>query len=295
MAVHTAEGDADLPGRQRRRDPRALAQLYDRYGRAVYSLTLHDLRDARLAEDLVQETFLRAWNRIQTLDAGQQELGPWLLTVARDVTADYLRSAGGSERDASVVKEPDAAPPAKLRRRILAAAGYEQRHFGWPLFWAAVAVWALFAAFYFNNRERGFADAALRLRDQMRTQTMDLTHRNEALAIVNGSGTMMKSFGEGKSQEPQGKVFVNPGQGVLLMVSNLPPAPAGKAYQMWVIPKDGNPISGGMFRPEGDGSAMHIERGPMDMHAAGTIAVTVENETGVPRPTSLPLIAAPIQ
>jgi anti-sigma-K factor RskA len=129
----------------------------------------------------------------------------------------------------------------------------------------------------------------------MRTQTMDLTHRNEALAIVNGSGTMMKSFGEGKSQEPQGKVFVNPGQGVLLMVSNLPPAPAGKAYQMWVIPKDGNPISGGMFRPEGDGSAMHIERGPMDMHAAGTIAVTVENETGVPRPTSLPLIAAPIQ
>src|SRR5215472_4372660 len=94
MAV-LAEGDVELAERLQRRDPRALAELYDRYGRLAYALIVRVVRDGALAEDLVQETFLRVWNRARGFDAERGALGPWLLAVARNRAIDYVRSAGG--------------------------------------------------------------------------------------------------------------------------------------------------------------------------------------------------------
>lgn len=106
MAV-LAHGDGELAERLRKRDPQALAELYDRYGRLVYSLIVRVVRDGALAEDLVQETFLRVWNRAQGFDAERGALGPWLLAVARNRAIDYLRSAGGRERKALELEEVD--------------------------------------------------------------------------------------------------------------------------------------------------------------------------------------------
>jgi RNA polymerase sigma-70 factor (ECF subfamily) len=105
LALRVAEGDGDLVLRLRRRDPQALADLYDRYGRLVFSLILRVVRDTGIAEDLVQETFLRVWNRIQGFEAGKGSIGPWLLAVARNRAIDYLRSAGGRERNAMDLEE----------------------------------------------------------------------------------------------------------------------------------------------------------------------------------------------
>ncbi len=99
MAV-LAHGDKELAERLRKRDAQALAELYDRYGRVVYSLIVRVVRDGALAEDLVQETFLRVWNRAQGFDAERGALGSWLMAVARNRAIDYLRSAGGRERNA---------------------------------------------------------------------------------------------------------------------------------------------------------------------------------------------------
>ena len=90
-----------------RRDPHALAELYDRYGRLAYSLILRVVRDTGIAEDLVQETFLRVWNRVHGFDAQKGSIGPWLLAVARNRAIDYLRSAGGRERNALEFEETD--------------------------------------------------------------------------------------------------------------------------------------------------------------------------------------------
>jgi RNA polymerase sigma-70 factor (ECF subfamily) len=102
-----AEGDAELATRLQRRDPLALADLYDRYGRLAYSLIVRVVRDGAIAEDLVQETFLRVWNRAQGFDAQRGALGPWLLAVARNRAIDYLRSASGRERNAIELEEVD--------------------------------------------------------------------------------------------------------------------------------------------------------------------------------------------
>jgi RNA polymerase sigma-70 factor, ECF subfamily len=107
MAVHATDGDPELVRRLQRRDPQALAELYDRYGRIAFSLILRVVRDAATAEDLVQETFLRVWNRVQGFDCDKGSIGPWLLAVARNRAIDYLRSVAGRERNALEFEETD--------------------------------------------------------------------------------------------------------------------------------------------------------------------------------------------
>ncbi len=95
FAIYVEGDDGDLAKRLQRREAGALGELYDRYGKLAYSLIFRVVRDAGVAEDLVQETFLRVWNRSQGFDAERGALGPWLLAVARNRAIDYVRSSGG--------------------------------------------------------------------------------------------------------------------------------------------------------------------------------------------------------
>lgn len=87
--------DGDLARRLQSRDPSVVAELYDRYGRIAFTLILRIVRDRAVAEDLVQECFLRVWTRSQAFDADRGALGPWILTVARNQALDYIRSVQG--------------------------------------------------------------------------------------------------------------------------------------------------------------------------------------------------------
>ncbi len=78
-----------------RRDQQAMASLYDKYGRVIYSLILRIVRDTTIAEDLTQETFLRVWNRMAAFDPQRGTLGSWVITVARNRAIDYIRSVEG--------------------------------------------------------------------------------------------------------------------------------------------------------------------------------------------------------
>jgi RNA polymerase sigma-70 factor (ECF subfamily) len=87
--------DADVVRRLKSRDADVIGELYDRYGRIAYTLILRIVHDRAVAEDLVQESFLRVWNRAQAFDAERGALGPWILTVARNQALDYIRSVQG--------------------------------------------------------------------------------------------------------------------------------------------------------------------------------------------------------
>jgi hypothetical protein len=186
---------------------------------------------------------------------------------------------------------PDAAAPSpKLRRRILASVGFEQRRFGWAPWLGLATALSLFAAFYFSMRERQFAEIALSLRDQMRRQTVELTQLNEAFSILSGPSTMEVNFGQG----PKGKVYIDRSRGVLLIANNLPPAPAGKIYEMWTIAKGSKPVPAGLFQSQSNGGALHIQTGAVDPNLA-VVAVTLENEAGAAQPTSTPILTAMLQ
>jgi RNA polymerase sigma-70 factor, ECF subfamily len=94
LAFAAMRGDeAALAARLRRREPEALRDLYDLYGRVTYSVVLRVVRDEGAAQDVVQETFLRVWNRAHLLNEQCTAVGPWLLAVARNQAIDYLRAA----------------------------------------------------------------------------------------------------------------------------------------------------------------------------------------------------------
>jgi RNA polymerase sigma-70 factor (ECF subfamily) len=87
--------DGDLARRLKARDDSAIGELYDRYGRVAYTVIFRIVRDRAVAEDLVQESFLRVWTRAQAFDADKGVLGPWILTIARNQALDYIRSVQG--------------------------------------------------------------------------------------------------------------------------------------------------------------------------------------------------------
>ncbi len=97
--------DADLIRRLRERDPEAMGELYDRFGRLTYALIFRIVRNSAVAEDLVQETFLRIWNRIHAFSSDKGALGPWVLAVARNRAIDYLRSLEGRRQESSIQME----------------------------------------------------------------------------------------------------------------------------------------------------------------------------------------------
>ncbi len=74
-----------------RRHEGALAELYDRYGRLAYSLALNATGDASLAEEIVQDVFLRVWNKAETYQPEQGKVVTWLTSIARYRAIDMLR------------------------------------------------------------------------------------------------------------------------------------------------------------------------------------------------------------
>ncbi|MCA9834331.1 MAG: sigma-70 family RNA polymerase sigma factor [Thermomicrobiales bacterium] len=71
-------------------DLAAFNLIVERHQRAVYSTCLRMLRDPHLAEDATQDSFIRAWNAIDSFRGGI--VRPWLLRIATNRTYDMLRS-----------------------------------------------------------------------------------------------------------------------------------------------------------------------------------------------------------
>ncbi|MGK5632241.1 sigma-70 family RNA polymerase sigma factor [Streptomyces sp. URMC 123] len=77
----------------RRTDDRALAELQREHGRALFGFLLGlTYGDRQRAEDLVQETLVRAWQHPEALESTHESMRPWLFTVARRLAIDARRA-----------------------------------------------------------------------------------------------------------------------------------------------------------------------------------------------------------
>jgi len=109
----TASTDRDLIIRARRGavDGDAFGELVTRYQTAVFNVCYRMLHEHATAEDLAQETFMRAYNRLHTFDL-EREFGPWIRRVAANLCLNHLESQKATapldeERDADESARPE--------------------------------------------------------------------------------------------------------------------------------------------------------------------------------------------
>lgn len=66
--------------------------LYDRYSNALYSKLIKIVGHTEVADDLLQDTFVKIWKNINQFDPAKGALFTWMLNIARNQAIDYLRS-----------------------------------------------------------------------------------------------------------------------------------------------------------------------------------------------------------
>jgi RNA polymerase sigma-70 factor (ECF subfamily) len=89
MAADIHASGGELPG-----DPdAAIRHLYTHHAQALHAYVGPFCPDRASADDIVQETFIRAWRHLPQLSAGDRPLRPWLYRVARNLLTDAHRAA----------------------------------------------------------------------------------------------------------------------------------------------------------------------------------------------------------
>jgi RNA polymerase sigma factor (sigma-70 family) len=72
-------------------DASAFNYLYDHYSGALYGIIFRIINNNELAEDVLQEAFVKIWNSFQSYDATKGRLFTWMLNIARNLSIDTIR------------------------------------------------------------------------------------------------------------------------------------------------------------------------------------------------------------
>lgn len=114
----------------RKGEERALTELYDRYGGAVYQLALRITRDPGAAQEISLDAFWQIWRQADRFNEKQGTLSSWLFTIARSRAIDRVRAAGAAKRtereDVDVVEhaadQPERVTELAERQRLVRTA-----------------------------------------------------------------------------------------------------------------------------------------------------------------------------
>jgi RNA polymerase sigma-70 factor (TIGR02952 family) len=82
-----------LVHRAQQGDAEAFGELYDHYVTLVHRYVYHRVGDRATAEDVTSETFVRALRRIDSLSFQGRDVGAWLVTIARNIILDQVKSS----------------------------------------------------------------------------------------------------------------------------------------------------------------------------------------------------------
>jgi anti-sigma-K factor RskA len=198
-----------------------------------------------------------------------------------------------------------ARPPARSKERLMRAIAAEprgvsapaqvpvrRRGLAWGLIPAVIAlgllVWA--GTLYRQNDELRHNLASLAA--LYSNTTAQLNQAQDKLRLLSAPDAMQVSLGPASEpKKPHATTIYSPSQKRLMLVaSNLAPAPPGKAYELWLIPMEGAPMPAGMFKPDEKGNAVMMDHQMPEGVVAKAFAVTLEDAAGSDKPTSPILI-----
>ena len=94
MEVVKKYSEPELVQLLQQRSRSIFSYLYDNYSGALYSVILNVVNEEELANDVLQEVFVKIWKQIDSYDSSKGRLFTWMLNIARNASIDMIRSKG---------------------------------------------------------------------------------------------------------------------------------------------------------------------------------------------------------
>lgn len=265
---------------------------------ALGALSQHDAR--------AFESHVREGCTVCELELNQFEMTAGILALAvepvappaylRDIlTARIQREDTEQSLPAPVIPFPDRPAPSLHEPRPSSRASTS---FGVLLPWAAAA--ALLVAFIFSlamwrsehralqaeaERTRDALAGNIRLKAQLDKEAASATELTEVNSVLSSTQwRIIPLAGQEPASSSSAKIYWDiPGKR-WVVTADLPPAPAGKVYQLWFVTADAK-ISAGLINPDATGHGFAVVQLPSNLDQLAAAAVTLEPEGGSEQPT----------
>lgn len=108
-AMHgDSDDEIELMKRIQARDADALEELYELYHRLLFGMVLSIVKKREEAEDMLQEIFVKIWNKAESFDPERGNAYSWIVTLARNQAIDRIRSKGykSQEKQSVSIHQP---------------------------------------------------------------------------------------------------------------------------------------------------------------------------------------------
>lgn len=84
---------------------KAFERIYQLYSKSIFGVIFTILKDEKLAEEVLQDVFLKVWEKASTYDASKGRFFTWILNIARNASIDQLRSRSYKDLQKNVEDE----------------------------------------------------------------------------------------------------------------------------------------------------------------------------------------------
>ncbi|HEX8493822.1 MAG TPA: anti-sigma factor [Pyrinomonadaceae bacterium] len=135
------------------------------------------------------------------------------------------------------------------------------------------------------NRNRAMQAEMVRLNRDLQTTQEQLNREQEISKMFTAPDTRLATLtGTEMAPRAHARLAYNKSGAAMMIADELPPAPAGKDYQIWFI-AEGKPVPGGVFKPDAKGHVEMHDQVPAHARGATAFAITLEPQGGTAAPT----------